>query len=685
MANLLATETSPYLLMHKDNPIHWRSWGPEALADAARLDKPIYVSVGFSACWPCQLMNKDTFQDAEISALLNENFVCVLVDRAERPDVDAVLQAAAQFLQSPGGWPLNVFLTPQGEPFGSGNFFPKEDMPDQGFLGFKSAIANVLQTYRERREQVVQNADAFRKAITQFWTENRRMDGQLSPFALEQAARRVCQGQDIFSGGIHAVPKFPNFPVVEMMWRAYLRNGAQQFSNAVGIQLQNMCASGIYDHIGGGFFRFAQDEMWVVPHFEKMLSDNAQAIEALASAWQETRLPLYKTRTEEIVAWMQREMLTPEGAFAFSVSSSANGEEGAHIVWSGTEIDAILGADDAKIFKQVYDVRDPGNWRGKSILNRLAFPQVDPVIEGRLNGMRQKLLDARLKRAPAEVDATILADANGLAIRGLAVAADVFNRIEWQAMAVRAFWFVADKMGSGGKIAHYSRAGRVSSDDFAEDYVCMIWAALTLFENTGDARYFEKAKLWFSELDARFWNATAGGYSQTPSDAEAFFVRPRIGIDGFTPAANGLAARIGAQLYYHSGDNHFRDRTNEIIAALTQDALSNLPMHASLYNALDNIIRALQIVIVGERTSPDVMAMRDVLRRVSIPNKIVQIVPNTETLPEGHPARGKPKVQGRATVYLCASTVCSSPIIEPNQFELALKTRATAPPTQRQS
>jgi uncharacterized protein len=683
MANLLATETSPYLLRHKDNPVHWRPWGPEALAEAERTNKPIYLSIGFSACWPCHVMETESFRDPDIAALLNENFVCILVDRSERPDLDSIYQAAAQAMQSQGGWPLNIFLTPRGEPFGSGNFFPKDDQPAQGLLGFKTILGNVLKTFRENEPQVSQNIDMLRKALTTMWMENRKLDGQLSPFGLEQAARRVCQRMDVFSGGLNGVPKFPNMPIVDMMWRAYLRTGAAQYANAVNIQLQNMSTSGIYDHVGGGYCRFAQDEFWLLPNFEKMLCDNALMIEALATVWQDTRIPMYKTRIEETVAWIQRDMIATGGGFAASTGPEAGGEEGAHIAWSGQDIDTTLGVEDAKVFKQVYDVRDGNTWRGKAILHRLAYPQVDPVVEGRLNGMRQKLLDARFKRPAAKIDDTILADANGMAIRALTVAADALNRIEWQAIAVRAFWFVADKMSDGRKLRHTFSGGRLSAHDFAEDYVSMAWAALTLFETTGDARYFEKAKDWFAELDARFWNPVAGGYSQTPSDGETLFARPRIGIDGFIPATNGLAARLAAQLYFHSGETHYRDRANETLAALTQDALSNVQMHATIYNALDSVLRALQIVIIGDRTSPEVAAMRDVLRRVSLPTKIVQIVTGAEMLPATHPAHGKPKVQGRTTVYLCTSTQCSPPLTDANQVEMALKNRTTSAPIQR--
>jgi uncharacterized protein len=683
MANLLANETSPYLLRHKDNPVHWRPWGPQALAEAERSAKPIFLSIGYAGCRPCEVMAKETFADADVAALLNENFVCILVDRFERPDVDALYQAAAQAMRSPGGWPMNLFMTAKAEPIGSGNFFPKDDLPQQGVMGFRTAANNVLTMLRGTDPQIENTVSALRQGLTALWETDRRLGGQLSPFALEQAARRTCQLQDVFSGGINGIPKFPNIPVVEMLWRAHQRTGAAQFGTAVEIQLVQMSLSGIYDHVGGGYARLAQDEFWIVPQFEKALSDNAQLIEILATVWQSSRQPLYKTRIEETVAWLQRVMLQPSGAFAATVGSSVGDVEGAHVTWTAAEIDEALGGEDAKVFKQIYDVREGGNWQGKSILHRLAFPQVDPVIEGRLNGMRQKLLEYRTKRVAPEIDTTILADANGMLVRALTIAAETFNRIEWQAMAVRAFWFVAEKMSSGRKLSHSMRSGVASSHDFPEDYVQMAAAALTLFETTGDARYLEKAQDWFSELDQRFWLPAVGGYASTPSDGEKLFARPRISLDGFVPAANGVAGRVAAQLFFLTGQTHYRDRANEILAAFAPDALGNTAMHASVFNALDSVIRALQVVIIGERQSPDVVAFRDVLRRVSLPNKIVQIVASADALPASHPAFGKPKVQGRATAYLANATQCSPPLVDANQFEMALKTRTTTVPLAR--
>jgi hypothetical protein len=682
-ANLLANETSPYLLQHKDNPVHWRAWGPAALAEAEATGKPIFLSSGYSACHWCHVMEKESFLDRDTATVLNENFVNIKLDREERPDVDAVYQASVQALGQQGGWPLSVFLTPKGEPFAGGTYFPKEDQPAMNRPGFTRVLNDVLAIFRERKEQVAANVDGLRQALNTAWSQDRAIEGQLTPVALEQAARRMCQSQDVFSGGINGAPKFPNVSILEALWRGFLRTGAPQFQQAVETQLRNMCLGGIYDHLGGGFARYAVDEFWLIPHFEKMLYDNALLVEILASVWQETRSPLYKSRIEETIGWMQREMLTQEGAFAAALDADTEGEEGRYYVWTAAEIDQILNAEDSKLFKQVFDVRDGGNWEGRSILHRLRNIPLDPMTEGRINGMRQKLLDARAKRTRPFLDDKILADWNGLAIRALTVASEVMNRLDWQAMAVRAFWFVADKMGDGAKLAHAYRMGKTSAPGLSEDYAYMIRAALTLFEATGDQRYLQKAQDWTGEMDRDFWTPLSGGYAQSPASGDPLFVRPRQGMDTATPNASAVMGANLAQLYFFTGEQHYRDRSNATLAAFARDALGNIGGHAAMYNALDTIIRVLQIVIVGERQSPDVAAMRDVLRRISLPNRVLHIVPAGQNLPASHPAFGKTQVNARATAYLCNASQCSAPIGDANQLELALKTRNISPPPAR--
>jgi uncharacterized protein YyaL (SSP411 family) len=674
-ANLLDRETSPYLLQHKDNPVHWRAWGPEALAEAQRLDRPILLSSGYSACHWCHVMAHESFEDAETAAFLNDNFVNIKVDREERPDIDGIFQTTLQALGQQGGWPMTMFLTPKGEPFVGGTYFPKVDRPEIQRRSFLSVLNDVVTTFRDRKDQIAKNVEGLRTGLQNLWRLDRRTQGTLSSPVLDVAAKRICQSMDVFHGGIIGPPKFPNVPVMEVIWRAHLRTGMAQFHNALELQLRYMCAGGIYDHLGGGFSRYATDESWLVPHFEKMLYDNAMMIWILALVWQDTRTPQYRNRIEETVAWLKREMLLPEGAFAAAIDADSEGEEGRYYTWTLEEISKILPDDEAKLFAAAYDVREAGNWNNRNVLNRLVATQFDAIQEGRLNAIRQKLLQIRQKRVRPQLDVKILADWNGQTIHALCFAADAMGRLDWQAQGVRAFWFIAENMADGDRLSHSYCNGTASGVAFSDDYAHMIRAALILFELTSDKRYLEKAVLWCARLDAAYWDQTLDGYCQTAEDGEPVFVRPRVSFDSALPSANGIMIDNLAKLYFVSGDREYRDRSVRLLDGFSQHALSSPVGHASYFNGFDSVLRAQQIVIVGDRNSPDTQALRESVRHVSLPARVLMIVSGSDQLPAIHPAFGKVQVQGRATAYLCNATQCSAPITDSNQLELMLKTR----------
>ena len=685
--NLLAQSTSPYLLQHKDNPVHWRQWGPEALAEAKEGDKPILLSVGYAACHWCHVMAHESFEDPTTAALMNSLFVNVKVDREERPDIDAIYQTALSMMGEQGGWPLTLFLTPKGEPFWGGTYFPPE--AKFGRPAFADALREVSRLYRENGEQVTKNTTTLRAGLQQVFESN-RAGQQLDPATLDAAMKRLCQQIDVFHGGLLGAPKFPNTPVIELMWRAYQNTMLPQFLHAVDMTLTNMCQGGIYDHLGGGFSRYSVDDRWMVPHFEKMLYDNAQMIDVLSLVWLQTRNPTYRARIEETVGWALREMLTEVGAFASSIDADSEGEEGKFYVWTEEEIDSALGKD-APLFKQVYDVRPQGNWEGRTILHRLRTPvPLQAVQEGKLNALREKLFLHREKRVKPGRDDKVLADWNGLMVYGLVQAADALNRVDWQAAAVKAFWFVADKMGkdlgAGEKLAHSSRAGQAGAPGVADDYADMARAALALYEVTGHQPYFERAQAWVKTLNDNFWRMDIGGYALTPADGDPLIARVRTVMDGATPSVNGTMMHVLARLEALTGDTIHAERFSVLTQAFAEDARRQLISAATYLNGFDFILRAMHIVIVGQRNDPGVAAFRDVLKRLSMPNKVVTVVAPGEALHPTHPANGKGQVNNKATVYLCAGRTCSPPITDANQFELQLKTRvvgADAAPTVR--
>ena len=681
--NLLAQSTSPYLLQHKDNPVHWRQWGLEALEEARAANKPILLSIGYAACHWCHVMAHESFENPAIAAVMNDLFVNIKVDREERPDIDAIYQTALNMMGEQGGWPLTMFLTPQGEPYWGGTYFPPE--AKFGKPAFAEVLREVAKLYRENGEQVTKNTQTLTNGLAQLFEQN-RPGQQLDPATLDAAMKRLCQQIDVFHGGMMGAPKFPNAPVIELMWRAYLNSSLPQFAHAVDMSLVNMCQGGIYDHLGGGFARYSVDDRWLVPHFEKMLYDNAQLVDVLSLVWLNTRNPTYKARVEETVAWALREMQVEGGAFAASIDADSEGVEGKFYVWSEAEIDTLLGKD-AQLFKQVYDVRPEGNWEGHNILHRLRAPVPLPAVqEGKLNALREKLFVERAKRVKPMRDDKVLADWNGLMIYALAQAADAMNRVDWQAAAVKAFWFIADTMGSGNKLAHSWRAGKIGAAGLADDYANMARAALALYEMTGHPPYLEKAAAWTQTLNDDFWRMDIGGYALTPASGDPLIVRVRTVMDGATPAANGTMMHVLARLNALTGDVVHAERFSVLTQAFAEDARRQLVSAATYFNGFDLILRAMHIVIVAPRNDPGIAPFREVFRRMSLPNKVVTVVPPGESLHPTHPANGKGQINGRVTVYLCAGQTCSPPVTDPGQLELQLKTRVLTPdqmPTQR--
>lgn len=673
--NLLAQSTSPYLLQHKDNPVHWRMWGPEALEEAKQSGKPILVSVGYAACHWCHVMAHESFEDPATAALMNDLYINIKIDREERPDLDAVFQTALNMMGEQGGWPLTMFLTPAGDPYWGGTYFPPE--AKFGKPAFKDVLKEVNRLYRENGEQVSKNTQTIRTGLQRVFELN-RPGAQLDPMTLDAAMKRLCQQFDVFHGGLFGAPKFPNVPVIELMWRGYSNTGLSQFQQAVDLTLTNMCQGGIYDHLGGGFARYSVDEVWLVPHFEKMLYDNALLIDVLTLVWQHNRNPTYRSRIEDTVGWVLREMAVEGGAFASSLDADTDGEEGKFYVWSESEVDSVLGKD-APLFKQVFDIRPQGNWEGKNIVHRLRMAIALPAVqEGKLNALREKMLSYRDQRTRPARDDKVLADWNGLMIAAITNAAEAFNRIDWQAAAVKAFWFVAETIGNGDRLSHSWRKGQAGANGLADDYANMARAALALYEVTAHKPYLEKAIAWTKTLDEFFWRSDIGGYALTPSDGEAQIVRVRTVLDGATPSANGTMMHVLARLFGMTGNKLYAERYSVLTQSFAEDARRQPAAAATYYCGFDLILRAVQIVIVGDNNSPGVAAFRDVFRRVNIVNKVILNVAPGETLYAGHAASGKGQIDGKVTVYVCTGQTCSLPITDPVQLEVQLKTRVVA-------
>ncbi len=498
--NRLAQATSPYLLQHKHNPVDWWTWGPDALAEAKRTKKPILLSVGYAACHWCHVMAHESFEDTATAAVMNELFVNIKVDREERPDIDQIYMNALHILGEQGGWPLTMFLTPQAEPVWGGTYFPKESR--FGRPAFVDVLREVARLFREEPGQIEQN----RAALLSRLAEKARPAGKVTIGLkeLDAAAMQVGNMFDPINGGLRGAPKFPQPAILEMLWRAGLRTNDARFFETVEHSLERMCEGGIYDHLGGGFSRYSVDERWLVPHFEKMLYDNAQLLELLALAYQRSGKALFATRARETVEWLKREMTTKEGAFAASLDADSEGEEGKFYVWSKNDIIELIGPEAGEFFARHYDVTDEGNFEGHNILNRLKNVPRSETDEARLASLRAILLEARAGRVRPGLDDKVLADWNGLMIAALVNAGIILNEPSWIEMARRAFDFIAQAMTKDNRLGHSWRAGKLLYPGLASDFAAMIRAALALYEATGARICLEHAVSWQNAFDAHY-------------------------------------------------------------------------------------------------------------------------------------------------------------------------------------
>jgi uncharacterized protein YyaL (SSP411 family) len=671
--NRLGEETSPYLLQHKDNPVHWQGWNAETLEAAKAADKPILLSIGYAACHWCHVMAHESFENPAIAAQMNENFVNIKVDREERPDLDAIYMNALALTGEHGGWPLTMFLTPDGEPFWGGTYFPPE--PRWGRPGFPQILTSIAAAYRDKRDDVAKNVAALREGLQRL---GRPQPGEgdapetppeISAGLLDRIAERLLREVDLLNGGIGTAPKFPQAGIFELLWRAWKRTGREPYRDAVLRTLTTISQGGIYDHLGGGYARYATDARWLVPHFEKMLYDNAELISLLTLVWQETHDPLYAQRIAETVGWLEREMVNEQGGFASSLDADSEHEEGKFYVWSEPEVYAVLG-DQADLFKRFYDVDAEGNWEGHTILNRLGHPALaDAETEAALARCRELLLAARAPRVRPGLDDKVLADWNGLIIAALAEAGLTFERADWVTLARRAFGFIGKHMAApDGRLRHSWRVGKARHPASVDDYANLCRAALSLHEATSDSAYLARARGWVAVLDRHHWDAAEGGYFFAADDTRDLIARVKTAHDAAVPSGNGTMVGVLTRLALLTGEDEYRRRAEAIIATFAGEVARNFFPLATLINNAELALKPLQIVLVGERDDPGLAGLRRAVYRMSLPNRVVLAVAPAEALPEGHPAHGKGLIGGRPAAYVCDGPVCSLPITEPQSL-----------------
>jgi len=672
--NRLGRETSPYLLQHRDNPVHWWAWGPEALAEAKRTSKPILLSVGYAACHWCHVMAHESFEDAPTAQVMNELFVNIKVDREERPDIDAIYMSALHHLGEQGGWPLTMFLDDNARPFWGGTYFPKE--PRFGKPAFVTLLREVSRIYHGEPDKIRTNTQLLTEALVAD-SDGPQGRPQIGDAVLKDLTTRMVGAVDTMRGGLRGAPKFPQWSFFWLLWRGGIRFDLPASRAAVETTLANICQGGIYDHLGGGFARYSVDDRWLAPHFEKMLYDNALLIDLMTDVWRETQNPLFKARIEETVAWLRREMIADGGGFAASLDADSEGEEGKFYVWSAAEIADVLGTDDTRLFALVYDVTPDGNWEGHTILNRLAGLALgSEAEEQKLAELRAKLLTRRASRVRPGWDDKVLADWNGLMIAALARASSVFARPDWLALAERAFAFVETSMTIDGRLMHTARAGQVKAPATASDYANMIWAAIRLHEATGRASYLAAAERWTAILDRHYWSPEKGGYHISADDTPDVIVRLRSAHDDAAPNANGIMISNLMLLYLLTGKGDYLARAEAIPAAFTADLARNMISHCGLVAGILDLNAPQQVAIVGDQNS----ALRDTLHGLAMPGALELTVPDATHLGASPLLKGKTAIGGQATAYVCVGPQCSLPVTGSDAFARLLREQRLALP-----
>lgn len=656
--NNLGSETSPYLLQHRDNPVHWQPWSTEVLAAAKAANKPILLSVGYAACHWCHVMAHESFEDDGMAALMNDLFINIKLDREERPDLDALYQNALALLGQQGGWPLTMFLTPDGEPFWGGTYFPKEAR--YGRPGFDDVLKTVSRIFTDKPDDVRHNVTQISNALIKM---NSGANGSVPNLEMIDRCGHGClQIMDGENGGTSGAPKFPQPSLLSLIWRTGVRTKENELQRIVKHSLDRMCQGGIYDHLGGGFARYAVDDQWLVPHFEKMLYDNAQLIDLLCDVWRVDPNPLYAKRVEETITWILREMRIPGGAFTASLDADSEGVEGKFYVWSETEIDDLLGQD-APLFKKFYDVSALGNWEHSNILNRTAsgLGLADDATEEKLRELREKLLVARAKRIRPDWDDKALTDWNAMTIAALAEASLTFHRADWLDYAKLAFNFVTSSLMKGDRFLHSYRDGKAQHAGMLEDYAHMIRAALRLFECFGEDAYLRDAIAWSETVETLFADAK-GGYFQSASDASDLVVRQKPFMDNAVPSGNAIMAQNLAKLYVLTGNSTYRDRAEITLSAFAGRIGEQFPNMPGLLLAAEMLQNPVQIVLIARDRSQTYLDMRRAIFGCYLPNRAITILGDGDPLPDGHPARGKTAIDGKETAYVCQGPVCSAPV-----------------------
>ncbi|HYQ01647.1 MAG TPA: aldo/keto reductase [Polyangiaceae bacterium] len=679
--NRLASETSPYLLQHAGNPVDWYPWGPEALGRAAAENKPILLSIGYAACHWCHVMERESFENEAIAALMNESFVCIKVDREERPDLDEIYMAATVALSGSGGWPMTVFLTPEQQPFFAGTYFPPVDK--YGRPGLPTLLQNIKELWQSERNTLLEQAAELAKHIA----DQARVTAPLAigREALRSAARQLHGSYDSRYGGFGKAPKFPPCSALSLLLRHHRNAPDPSLLEMITGTLDGMKNGGMYDHVGGGFARYSTDERWLVPHFEKMLYDNAQLASVYLDAYQVTRDPEYARVARETLDYVIREMQEPNGAYFSATDADSEGVEGKFFVWALDEVLEILGPEAGEHFAAYYDVTAKGNWEGQNVLNtprplarvadELGVPE--GVLRAELDRSRKQLYQARKLRVPPLLDDKILSSWNGLMLSAMASGYGVLGHRHYLDSAERAADSLLSRMTRpDGGLFHTARGARAHVPGFLEDYALLCDGLIALYEAGGAPRYLHAADRLAQRMLADFDDAASGAFFNTAKDAEALISRPREGHDNALPNANAVAARALAKLAAHLDKADYRERAAAALRAYGKLVERSPRSFATSLSVVDFLLQSpVEIVLAGTPGEAGYEALRNALGQRYLPNAIFAHVDPTKPDAAGESlplTRDKAGVSGKAAVYVCQNFTCAAPVVDVADLDQAV-------------
>ena len=693
--NRLIHETSPYLLQHAHNPVDWYPWGEEALQRAKELDRPILLSVGYSACHWCHVMERESFENEDIAALMNEHFVSIKVDREERPDIDAIYMQAVQAMTQQGGWPMTVFLTPDGRPFYGGTYFPPRDR--YGMPGFPHVLHTIADIYQHQRKQVEEQADQLADYLQKRSASPLRGRGDTAPGGalpleiLGVASRELAADFDAVNGGFGNAPKFPNTMALEFLLRMHLHRMRGEIGTRatrpeleiVELTLQRMANGGIYDQLGGGFHRYSVDAEWLVPHFEKMLYDNALLSRLYLHAYLVTGKPFYRRIAEETLDYVAREMTSPEGGFYSTQDADSEGEEGRFYTWTPGEIEAALDPEDAALFMRYYDVTAGGNFEEKNILHVPADAQsvADEAgvsserLQEALQRGREALFRLREKRVHPGRDEKILTAWNGMMLRSFAEAARHLERADYLQIAARNADFLLANLVRDGRLLRTYKDGRARLNGYLEDYAMLADGLLALYEADFQARWFAEARRLTDEAIALFADQQQGGFFDTGSDHEALISRPKEIMDNATPAGNSVAVDVLLRLAAFTGEDAYRERADEYLRSLADIIAQHPQAFGHLLGALDfSLSPVKEIAIIGDPAQPDTQSLLRVVNGRYLPNDVLACAPvGDQNAGQVVPLLAdRPAKDGKATAYVCRHFACLAPVTTPAGLEQLL-------------